>query len=247
MNDLTAILLLTTLGSLVALVGGVVLLTVKRWNKILTTYSVPFAAGVLLTTAFLGMMPEALDMVGEPAFLLALVAFVFSYVFETLFFDLHHHDCDAPDEHHGKSLPLLIAGDTIHNFIDGVAITATYLINPGLGVITAISTFLHEVPHEIGDFGIMLKSGYSKQKVFLVNFLSALSSLLGVLVIYFLIPSDVFSGKLLAIAAGMFLYLGASDFLPEAHRGMKKTTAIMVFLLGSLLMYAALSAIPHSH
>lgn len=246
MSDLINILLLSLLASVIALVGGVIFLKVDKWSSALTKYSTPFAAGVMITVAFLGLLPEAVEILGYKAFGITLMSLLGAYLFENGLFDLHHHDHD--DNHsHQHSVPLVIIGDTIHNFIDGVAIAAAYLVSPSLGLITAISTFLHEVPHEIGDFGILLKAGFSKKKVFLVNLFSALSTVLGALVIYFFATGDQLPGILLAVSAGMFIYLGASDFLPKANIGIEKSKAVGVLLLGVALMYLTLSLVPHSH
>ena len=247
MTDLVNIVLLALLGSVVALVGGVVFLSVKKWTKMLSLYSVPFAAGVLVTVALIGLLPEAVHMIGEKAFLVVMLSLMGSYLFENLFCELHHHDHGCGHDHHQRAIPLVILGDTIHNFIDGVAIAAAYLVNPGLGLVTAISTFLHEVPHEIGDFGILLKAGFSKKKVLGVNLVSALMTIVGALVVYFLARGEIFSGYLLAVAAGMFLYLGASDFLPHAGEGIDKKKSMVVVLLGMGLMYLTLSVVPHGH
>ena len=250
--DLINILGLALLGSVIALSGGLLFLSMKRFSSVLSRYSIPFASGVLITVSFLGLIPESIHLLGEKSLVLVLLAFLGSYLFEMLAFDLHHHDHHDHHSHghhsHQKvSVPLVIFGDTIHNFVDGVAIAAAYLVNPGLGLITAVSTFLHEVPHEIGDFGILLKAGYSKKKVILVNFLSSLSTFAGALFVYYLGESIPISGYLLAIAAGMFLYLGASDFLPKAMEGVDKKKAIGMLIIGVAVMYLSLSAVPHSH
>lgn len=246
MTDLTNILLLALLGSVIALLGGVVFLMTKSLNKTLIKYSTPFAAGVMITVALLGLLPESVHMIGSLAFTISLVAFLGAYLFETLMCDLHHHDHGDESHHHG-SVPLIIVGDTIHNFIDGVAIAAAYLVNPGLGLVTAVSTFLHEIPHEIGDFGILLKAGFSKKKVFWVNLISAFSTIIGALVVYFFAADNQLPGILMAVAAGMFMYLGASDFLPKASQGIDKTKAVGVLMAGVALMYLTLSIVPHSH
>jgi zinc and cadmium transporter len=253
MTDLFIIILLALLGSVFALIGGIIFLVAGKWSKVLAKYSVPFASGVLLTVSFLGLLPEATHLVGDQSFTIVLIAFVGSYLFEMFAFDLHHHDDDHTHTHgHSHththtSVPLVIVGDTIHNFIDGVAIAIAYLANPALGLITALSTFLLEVPHEIGDFGILLKSGLSKKKVFIINLLSSSTTVVGALLVFYLGFGTEVSGYLLAIAAGMFIYLGASDFLPKALQGIDKKKAIIMLLLGVAAMYMALSAVPHSH
>jgi zinc and cadmium transporter len=247
MNDLVSILLLTSFGSIIALIGGIIFLTVKPLSHVLTKYSIPFAAGVLMTVTLTGLIPEAHHMLGESAFTHVLLSFFAAYLFENLFFDLHHHDCDEKSHHHTGSIPLVIVGDTIHNFIDGVAIAASYMVNPGLGLATAISTFLHEVPHEVGDFGIMLKSGFSKTKIFTINLLSSLSAFAGALMVVFFSTSEAVNGVLLSFAAGLFLYLGASDFLPKAASRQDKIKSILVILVGIAVMLSTLYLIPHTH
>jgi zinc and cadmium transporter len=246
MSDLLAIILLALLGGVIALSGGVVFLLVKPWSKVLSRYSVPFAAGVLLTVALVGLLPESVHEIGEAAYLWVLLAFLGSYLFEIMLFELHHHDSD----HGGKSLSgsiwLVIVGDTVHNLIDGVAIAASYFVNPGLGLVTTVSTFLHEVPHEIGDFGILLKAGWRRRNILMVNILSALFTVVGALGVYYWGQGEGVVGYLLAIAVGLFLYLGASDFLPQAVKGMAKGRAVVALFLGVALMVATFMAVPHS-
>jgi zinc and cadmium transporter len=248
MNDLVNILGLSLLASVIALFGGVVFLFVKKWSVVLTKYSMPFAAGVLITVALVGLLPEAVHEIGETGFLVVLMAFLGAYLFEQFACDLHHHDHvgSAKGKCH-DSTTLVVVGDTIHNFIDGVAIAAAYMINPALGLVTAVSTLLHEVPHEIGDFGILLKSGWKKRKILMVNLMSSLFTVVGAMTVYFLNLSSGTIGVLLAIAAGMFLYLGASDFLPHANEGVSKKKTIMVLVLGVVIMYVVLIMTPHAH
>lgn len=239
------LLILALIGSFVALIGGIVFLFSKRWSDILGKYAVPFAAGVLITVSLIGLLPEATEMIGEEALIVVLAAIMASYIFEITVGDLHHH------EHQKKtakaSVPLVILGDTIHNFIDGVAIGATFGVNPALGLVTAISTFLHEVPHEIGDFGILLKAGFSRKKVLLVNIFSALMTVPGAFLVYYLAVGDEFEGTLLAIAAGIFMYLGMSDFLPRADKDIPKYKSLLALLLGVATMYLIFVLTPHAH
>lgn len=244
MAPLLEILLLSLLGSVIALSGGVVFLLVKPWSRVLTRYSVPFAAGVLVTAALLGLLPEALELTGDNSLTVVLATLVGAYLFEAVFCDLHHHD------HQGKkltdaSVPLVIAGDSVHNFIDGVGIAAAWLVNPGLGLVTALSTFLHEVPHEIGDFGILLRAGFKKWPVFWINLGSSLLTPVGALLVYGKVNQPAAEGYLLAVAAGMFLYLGLSDFLPKAARSMDKLRAALVLVTGAGLMFLILKLVPH--
>ena len=240
--------------------GGILFLLIKKWSLFLAKYSIPFAAGVLLTIALVGLLPEAEHLIGEKAFSIVLATIIGAYLFESYLFDLHHHDHDDDnhhDDHSSKkqqqpeakksSAIFVVFGDTLHNLIDGVAIASSYLVNPALGLATAFSTFLHEVPHEIGDFGILLKLGFSRKRILLINFFSSLSTLLGAALVYFWFASDNFSGFFLAVASGMFLYLGASDFLPQLRTNKDKNRMILALLLGVTTMYLALQLVAHQH
>lgn len=253
MNDLVQLVLLASIGSFVALAGGVVFLFNKKLSNLLSTNSIPFAAGVLITVALVGLLPEATHLIGEQAFLVVLFSFLMAYLFEHLLFGLHHHDETCKHNHHGEvrhqtSIPFVIFGDSIHNFIDGVAIGAAFLVNPGLGLVTAISTFLHEVPHEIGDFGIMLKNGWSKRKILLVNIFTAALTLVGALLVFYLPIDEYIIGILMAVSAGIFLYLGASDFLPQIEETqISRFAPLFPLILGVFVMLGTLMLVPHSH
>ncbi len=247
MPDILLLLLLVLLGGVLSLIGGILFLLIKSWSNFLAKYSIPFAAGVLLTVSLIGLIPEAHHLIDHQAYPVILFTLIAVYLFETWICQLHHHQCNNDHDHfHGSALWVII-GDTIHNFVDGVAIAAAYLVNPGLGLITAVSTLLHEIPHEIGDFGILLSLGWKKSKIFKINFLSSLATLIGALLVFYFNPGQTLFGYLIAISAGMFLYLGASDFLPQADHRLSKIKAVTALLLGVSLMYFTLQIIPHSH
>lgn len=247
MSEVVSLFLLALLGSIIALAGGVVFLFSKSLSKTLEKYSVPFAAGVLITVSMIGLLPEAVDALGEDAFLVALIAFLFAFLFDHAVIHLHHHT-HAGHDRMESSIPLVIIGDTIHNFIDGVAIAASFMIAPGLGLITALSTLLHEVPHEIGDFGILLRAKWKRKDILVVNILSASVTIVGAFFVYFFASGEGIIGFLLAISAGLFLYLGASDFLPQLGEDKKGIMGNIVPLIaGVAIMVGTLMAVPHSH
>lgn len=237
------------------MIGGVVFLYNKKWSRALEKNSTPFAAGVLITVAIMGLLPEAVEMVDKHAYTIVLLTFLSTYIFEHIFFGLHHHDEGSVHHSHHMfhslpkaSVPFVIIGDTIHNLIDGVAIGASFLVSPGMGLVTAISTLLHEIPHEISDFGILLKAQWMRGTIILVNLISALFTIMGAFLIFYLNVGDGVTGSLLAVATGMFLYLGASDFLPSIEKESKsKMQAIFPLLLGAIIMMIILLLIPHSH
>ncbi|KKS77723.1 MAG: Zinc/iron permease [Candidatus Woesebacteria bacterium GW2011_GWB1_43_14] len=235
---LVEILLLTALGSIAGLIGGVFFLVKNSWARALSHNAVPFAAGVLLSVSIINLIPEASELAGDIAFTVVLVSFIASFLFEQFFCHLHHHEGRRNDLE--SAIPLVIVGDTIHNVIDGIAIASSYLIEPKFGLVVALATFLHETPHEIGDFGILIKAGYTKQRTFLINLFSALATFPGALLVYFYFkdtPDKI--GIFLAISAGIFLYLGASDFLPQVEEDSRIPGIRKYFLviLGALVMY----------
>jgi zinc and cadmium transporter len=247
-SELLNITLLALLGSVVALVGGVVFLYVPFLSKILQKYSFSYAAGVLITVSLAGLIPEAVHELGFNAYIVASISFLIIFIFEKIFFGLHHHD-ESESHHHVKSssLAFVIIGDTIHNFIDGLAIASSYLASPGLGLITSLSTFLHEVPHEVGDFGIMLKSNWKKNKILVVNIVSSLVTLLGAYFVYFYNDSEILNGILMAISAGIFFYLGVIDFLPriEGKGNEHKLKKFIPLILGSISILLISLLVPH--
>jgi len=236
------------LGSVIALLGGVVFLFNRKLSNVLEKYSVPFAAGVLVTVSLLGLIPEAEHEIGELAHWVVLTSFLGVYIFEHLFFGIHHHgDDEGSHKIKSSSTGFVIFGDTIHNFIDGVAIGASFMISPNLGLITAFSTFLHEIPHEIGDFGILLKAGWKNTKILVINIISSLMTVVGAFTVYFLNINESSIGVLMAISAGVFLYLGASDFLPKIETDNKnKFKSILPLMLGSAIIMLTLLLVPHN-
>lgn len=218
MGALLPVLGLATVGSLFGLIGGIAILWQKGWARSVSIHAIPFAAGVLLAVSFLDVLPEAIEKNGVRGSLgVVLIVMVVAFFLEQFFLHIHHH------EKGGRGglrtvLPLVVFGDTVHNFIDGVAIAASYLVDPALGVLVAVSVFLHEIPHEMGDFGLMIAAGWDRAKIVLVNVFSALATYMGtVVVLFFADFSQQHLGTLLSVAGGLFLYIGASDLIPEVH------------------------------
>lgn len=237
------------MGSIAGLVGGVVYFLPDKVSTFFCRYSIPFASGVLLTVSLLDLIPESHHMLEEGAYTIVLLSFLASFVFEEGFAKLHHHGHKSEHKMAPGVVPLVLVGDTIHNFIDGVAIAAAFMVEPSLGFVVAISSFLHETPHEIGDFGVLLASGYNKLQSLFLNALSASFTIVGVFFVHFVGQGNpTLIGTLLAISAGMFLYLAAGDFLPkEANNKKDAVLKITALLLGVLLMYLVTSAGTHHH
>ncbi|MEP6710623.1 MAG: ZIP family metal transporter [Candidatus Saccharibacteria bacterium] len=237
MNSWILLLAATTAGSLISLAGGVYLLYGKWGIAKLQRFAVPFAAGALLAAAFLDVLPEALHE-GETnhILLVTLIGFLFFFVLERSLSWFHHHH-EEPGEHgHPKrNVVLIIIGNTLHNFLDGLAIGASFLVNPVTGIVTAIAVAAHEIPRELGDFGLMLSKDMKPRNVLWVNFVSAVATVVGaVLVFGFGDSLPVPESSLLAITAGFFIYIAASDIVPTIHAEPKRKmaniqTAVLIF------------------
>lgn len=247
---LTNILIFTFLGSILSLCGGIILLFKRGIVDSASHLLISFAAGTLLGTAFLDLLPEAIEESSAPeqVFMYCLGGFLFFFVLERFLHWMHHH----PHEHVAGEKPtvaLINFGDSIHNFIDGVAIAATFLVSIPLGVVTAIAVGAHEIPQEIGDFAVMLKRGVSPKKVLFFNFLSTAASLFGALLTYYLgskiqEPLYIF----VAITAGFFMYISASDLIPEIHENNRRSFAFLetlMLLIGVASIYLLVSLLEH--
>lgn len=249
MPILIQILLATFLAGFISLLLVGLLLFYKSLIRAISFRLVAFAAGALLATGFLDTMKESVAMIGDKAFLYVLLSIAGFFLIERIFLHLHHHD---EDEEHQEDLRLpvglLIFGDALHNFIDGASIAASFLVSVPVGIVTTIAVFVHEIPHELGDFGILIHKGWRRKKVFIFNALTGLAGLAGALVAYF-ISSHIESlvPVLLAVTSGNFIYLSATDLLPEIHHHSKKHPAItnVVFFLLGIAIIVVLTTFLH--
>lgn len=209
-------------GSILSLIGGVLLaLRKKPFTHEQSMLVVSFAAGVLLSTAIMDLLPEALTRFQaanavDAMWWWLLIGIIFLFLLEKSLIWYHHHH----EEHaHLHAVPIMITvGDTIHNMIDGIVIAATFIADPKLGMVTALAVAAHEIPHEMGDFGVLLAKGWGRWKTILMNVLSACASFVGAIGV--LLLGTRIEGVvpiLLAFTAGSFLYLACSDLIPELH------------------------------
>src|SRR5581483_934342 len=203
---LGTILFFTALASLLSLFLVGILLLSKKLIHSISFSLVSFAAGALLATALLDTMPEAVES-SKSAYLFVTLSMAGFFLIERLFISLHHHD-DEETETLRIPIPFLIFGDALHNFIDGASIASTFLISFPVGIVTSIAVFVHEIPHELGDFGILLHKKWGRGKVLWFNFLTGLAALAGAIGAFYL--GSTFHNLLpvlLSIATGNFLYL----------------------------------------
>ena len=244
MTTLGYILVFSTIGSLVSLVGGLALLfkskKAMRWSHLLAA----FAAGALLGATFFDLLPEALHEAGDTQAVLTwmLGGILLFFVLERFIHWFHHHELHHQDhhEHHRATVPLVVLGDTIHNFIDGVVIASTFLVDIRLGMITTLAVAAHEIPQEVGDFGILLNAGLRRSKILLINILSALATVLGAMVAYRVGETvEAVVPIFLAVTAGFFVYISLSDLIPGIHSETKEKLAVKE----SLLLFAGLALV----
>lgn len=250
MSPLAWIVLSGVLMSVIALIGSLTLLLPERILSRILLPLVAFSAGSLIGGALFHMLPASIEQLGDPLFasILAVAGFTLFFVLEHF---LHWHQCHLPEhqhQHHHKPLvTLIVLGDGLHNFIGGLAIGGTFLIDVRLGIASWLAAAAHEIPQELGDFGVLVHGGLSKRKALLVNFLSASTFLVGGLVTYVLSTSiDV--AWLVAFAAGNFLYIGASDLVPEVHKKIDDATGfklVLAFLAGLGMLLFVRLALPH--
>jgi len=227
--------------SLLSFVGVLFLAFQKEILEKIIFFLVSFAAGVLLGDVFLHLLPEA---VAESGFSLTISLAVLSGIL--IFFILEkfiywHHCHLSPAEKHPHSFALMnLFGDGLHNFIDGLVIAGSFSNSFSLGAATTMAVIFHEIPQEIGDFGVLIHGGFSRGKALLLNFVSALMALLGVVVGLFLASKTIaFSQLILPLTAGGFLYIAGTDLIPELHKetNFKKSLGqILGLILGIVVM-----------
>ncbi len=234
-----------TLGWIVAasLAGGVISVCAAAFALVVRTSWVPalvsFAIGTLLGAAFLEVIPHAFAH-GDPhraagAILAGILGF---FLLEKFLLWRHSHDesetADAHDHDHGRSGLLIVVGDTVHNFLDGILIATAFLQSTQLGIVTAIAIVAHEIPQEVGDFVILLHSGYSRAKAFAMNALSSMATLVGGVLGYYTLQSvGNWEQVLLGVVAASMIYVAVADLIPGLHKRPElRATAQQAVLIG---------------
>lgn len=272
MNVLLFIILFTALGGVLSvLAASVFLLLPEALRQKVLPHGISFAIGALLTGAFCGLIPHAFEEVPvaemENLSATILVGILLFFVLEKLFIwrHCHSHACEAhgeeAHEHHGHSHShghspsnrraagvFIILGDSIHNFVDGVLIAAAFLTDIQLGIVTSLAVAAHEIPQEVGDFAILLHSGYSRSKALLYNVLASLGTVVGGVLAYFSLGDfHHVLPYLLTLAASSFIYIAVADLIPSLHQKTDIKTSLhqIGFILAGVVLILVMQGIAH--
>ncbi len=273
MSLLLLIIVFTAIGGVLSVMAAAVFLLLPDQRRAaVLPHGISFAIGALLAVAFWGLIPEAFSAIQPERFqslsgtiLAGVLGF---FVLEKLLIWRHCHSgsCEAhgdEDEHdhhdHGHSHhshgsaksagALIILGDSIHNFVDGVLIAAAFLTDVQLGIVTSLAVAAHEIPQEVGDFAILLHSGYAKSKALLYNILASLTTVLGGVLAYFGLE-DLHDSLpyFLALAASSFIYIAVADLIPSLHKktDMKTSLQQIALIAMGVLLICSLHGIAHN-
>ncbi len=267
MNLLVLIIIFTAIGGILSIMAAAVfLLLPEQQRKAMLPHGISFAIGALLAVAFWGLIPEAFEKVKPDQFQILsgtiLAGILGFFTLEKLLIWRHCHSgsCEAhgdDNEHahkhnhsNAKSAgSLIILGDSIHNFVDGILIAAAFLTDVQLGIVTSLAVAAHEIPQEVGDFAILLDSGYSRGKALFYNMLASLTTVLGGILAYFSLENLHSSLPFfLALAASSFIYIAVADLIPTLHKKTDIKTSLqqIVLIAAGVFLICYLHDIAHS-
>ena len=242
MHTLTAILLACLAGGVLSVVLAAVVAFSARPSWIPTLIS--FAVGALLGAVFLELVPHIFEKSAnfQTSAMTILAGILVFFILEKLVLWRHcheehceGHEVDTPQHDHGRSGLMITIGDTFHNFVDGTIIAAAFMSDFNLGVITALAIVAHEIPQEIGDFVILLHSGYTKKQAFLLNVISSLATVVGALLAWFALQSlQQWVPSLLCFAAASMIYVAVADLIPGLHKRAELSATLQQVLLIAL-------------
>lgn len=231
--------------SLISLIGVFSFALKEETLRGFLLYFISFSAGALFGDVFFHLLPEIVKESGFSTVtsISLLSGIVLSLLIEKV---IHWRHCHMPinKQHIHRFALMNLFGDFIHNFIDGLIIGASYLVSIHVGIATTIAVILHEIPQEIGDFGVLIHGGFTKQKALFYNFLTALSAVVGVILTFFLSSRiENINLYLVPFAAGSFIYIAGSDLIPELHKEEKMHRSflqVLAFIVGILIMMSLL-------
>jgi len=239
MNTLSWIILMTFLNGLVALTGILSFIISKKSLDKILLFLVSLSIGSLLGGAIFHFIPEAFGKLSYlVTFSIVITGILIFFLMETL---LHWHHChDEKCEH--PFTRLILYGDSIHNFIDGLIIAGSFIISIPFGILTSILIISHELPQELGDFGVLVYGGFTKTKALLYNFLAQLTAIFGGLIGFYFLAAKEYAIFLLPFAAGGFIYIAIKDLVPEVLKEKqfkKRMINLIAVILGLLILISA--------
>ena len=228
------IIIFSSLGSIGAVITATVFLLMREpVQKLLIPCLISFASGTLLTAALLGLIPHALEHLDPRTTLSTVLVGIFLFfLLEKTVIWRHCHDMEC--EAHRTVGPMIIIGDAFHNAVDGLVIAGSFLISIPIGIAATISVIAHEIPQEVGDFALLLHSGYSKRKALILNLLSSITTIPVAILAYFALDTmRTVIPYVMAISASSFLYIALTDIYPELHSkvGLKDELREMIMML----------------
>lgn len=227
MDTLLFIIIFSLIGGFLSLIGGVLLLSSKAKTEKITKFATPFAAGALLAAVFLDLLKEGVHVGSPDTVLLATLLGILGFFIAERFLHWFHHHHGDEDEAKKASKSLIIAGDTAHNALDGVAIASAFLISIPTGIVTTLAVAAHEIPQEIGDFGLLLSKGMKRRNVLIVNVLSSLATVVAAVITYLIGSQELLPlGVLFGVSAGFLLYIAMSDIIPTIHQKASKNKIV---------------------
>lgn len=234
---LLAILVAALAESVVSFSGGLLALRSDVFARHFAHRALGFAIGALLAVSFLELIPEAAETLGSSTSYYVLVGILIFFITEKLLRWYHHHE--GHEDEYRPYGALILAGDAIHNFIDGVALAIAFLVSIPLGIATTVAVLLHEIPQEIADFSVLVRSGYGIRRTLWANFFVSLTTIVGALLGFGLSPFFTpWFPHLLAVIAGSFLYIALSDLIPETHEqsGIRHLAAQLCFMIAGIVL-----------
>ena len=241
MESVLIVFLCSLIGGIISLIGGILLLANKKRDK-LSEYATSFAAGALLAAAFIDIIPRIMESTEPHAIsYFILIGLLIFFIFESLVKWFHHHHPGDEKRQIDSVVPMVIIGGGIHNFIDGIAIAAGFLVSVETGIIVTFAVAVHEVPQKLGNLGLLFHKGLKRGKALLINALSALVTVISATIFYVIGEVvEVSFMPLLAIMAGFFIYIAASDLIPNIHHEKNRKKVILqtlILLLGVAVVW----------
>lgn len=239
------VIFFSLIGGVFSLVGGILLLSKQKSAEVLARYATPFAAGALLAAVFLDLLTDGLEVSSVVTVMWSVLTGIALFFFLERFLRWFHHHHEHENDQKDHRTGMIIIGDTLHNALDGIAIAASFLISVPTGIVTTVAVAAHEIPQEIGDFGLLLSRGLTRKRVLFVNFVSALATVVMAVVTFALGSADKLpTGTLIGVSAGFLLYIAMSDLIPSIHEESSHKKLFdwrpILFLLGIITVAIAI-------